>query len=140
MSTTETFAAVRVCSIAILAGEVLQADAVSAGNGMVVDWRTVKSGETLQEGADAFDTAQLFVALVGPDAALRSVASWVVEPAPLVRVQPTIHAYMQASNGGRRRTFDVGGFQIMVEPHEDDLAQAEFTAKLVAICAENFCS
>ncbi len=32
---------------------------VTAGNGMVIDWRMTKSGETMREGADAFDAAHL---------------------------------------------------------------------------------
>ena len=36
--------------------------------------------------------------------------------------------YMQGSNGGRRRSFKVGDFAILVEPHEDDDRQRAFTA------------
>lgn len=49
----------------LLAGRVLQACEVSAGNGKVIDWRDVRSGELLLDEADAFDTARLFVHLVG---------------------------------------------------------------------------
>jgi hypothetical protein len=52
---------------------VLQIEGVSAGRGIVIDWREVKSGETLQTDADAFDTAQLFVALVGVTVALAAL-------------------------------------------------------------------
>lgn len=31
-----------------------------------------------------------------------------------------ISAYMPAANGGRRRSFEVDGIQVYVEPHEDD--------------------
>ena len=68
-----TFPAVRACTLAIFRGAVLQASGISAGRGTVIDWRTVKSGETLAEGADAFDAAHLFVSLVGPEVA-RAVA------------------------------------------------------------------
>lgn len=81
---SDTFNAVRACAISLLAGDVLQADLVSAGNGIVIDWRTVRSGETLQSGADAFDTAQLFVALVGVDAAFRAVGQRASDPEPPV--------------------------------------------------------
>ncbi len=135
-STNSTFEAVRACAIAFLAGKILQVDDVSAGNGIVITWRTVRSGETLQVGADAFDTAQLFVAIAGPEAALRAVAlDRDIEPAPPVRVAPRVHAFAQTANGGRRRTFDVGDFTVVVEPHEDDAAQARFTERLAALCA-----
>lgn len=131
----DTYAAVRACSIAILAGAILQIDQVSAGNGKVIDWRTVRSGETVQADASAFDTAQLFVALVGPAAALCAVErNRNVAPAPPVRVAPTVHAFAQASNGGRRRTFQASGFTIVIEPHEDDAAQAAFAGRLASLC------
>ncbi len=130
-----TFAAIRACAIVLLAGNVIQAGHVSAGNGKVIDWRTVRSGELLQDGADSFDTAQLFVGLVGPDAAVLATADFEIEPASPILIQPRIHAYMQASNGGRRRTFDTGDFTVVVEPHENDAAQANFTARLAALCA-----
>jgi hypothetical protein len=52
----------------ILAGEVLQAGSVSAGRGLVIDWRTIRSGEIVDDGGDSFDQAHLFVALAGPEA------------------------------------------------------------------------
>jgi hypothetical protein len=124
---TDIFAAVRACSEALLAGAVLQIDGVTAGNGSVIDWRAVKSGETMQEGCDAFDTAQLFVAIVGTVAALETV----IAPAEA----PTITAFCETANGGRRRSFEFEGFKIMVEPHEDDAAQAAFTARLASLLA-----
>lgn len=136
MNNNDTFSAVRACAIALLAGSVLQVEHVSAGNGMVIDWRTVRCGETLQEGADAFDTAQFFVSLVGPDAALLAVSGLDIEAVAPVRVQPRVHAYMLQANGGRLRSFEVGGFKVMVEAHEDDVAQAEFTARLAELAAE----
>lgn len=60
-------------SRALLRGRTLHAEDVTAGNGKVIDWRTTKSGNELQIGADAFDTARLFLTLVGEDAALESV-------------------------------------------------------------------
>ena len=52
--------------------------------------------------------------------------------------KPKIVAYMNVNDLGRRRSFKVGAFTVMVEPHEDDKAQAEFTKKLaeaaVLIC------
>lgn len=51
--------------VALLGGEVLHASDLSAGKGSVIDWRTVKSGEILLEGADAYDTAVTFVSLAG---------------------------------------------------------------------------
>lgn len=68
-----TFAAVRACALVLLTGAVLQVEDVTAGGGMVVDWRTVRSGETLVIDADPFDTAALFVVMVGV-AALDDVA------------------------------------------------------------------
>lgn len=136
MSNHDTFTAVRACAIALLSGLVLQVEHVSAGNGAVIDWRTVQSGETLQEGADAFDAAQLFVALVGPEAALAALPGSDIEPPPTVRMPPRVHAYMQQANGGRLRSFEVGAFKVLVEAHEDDAAQAAFTARLAALAAE----
>jgi len=54
---------------------VLHASNVSAGNGSVIDWRSVKSGESLLENADAFDTAIAFQAAVGTWAALDSIGA-----------------------------------------------------------------
>ncbi len=133
-----TFAAVRACALAILAGAILHASDVTAGNGVVVDWRTERSGATLATEADPFDAAQLFVALVGPEAALSSLED-VPTPAP----EPTpiatrISAYcIIAGVGGRRRSFDAPqGFTVYVEPHEEDAVQAAFTARLAAFCDE----
>lgn len=58
---------------ALLEGRVLQIHEVSAGNGLVVDWRTVRCGETLVADADAFDAALVFVSTVGPATALEAV-------------------------------------------------------------------
>ena len=135
---SDNFSAVRACVIAILAGAILHAGNVSAGNGQVIDWRTVRSGETLQEGADAFDVAQLFVALVGPDSALRAIDGRDIEPASPVQTKPVVHAYMMQANGGRLRSFEAFGFRVMVEAHEDDAAQAAFTERLAAMCADKF--
>ncbi len=134
MSTT--FAAVRACALAILAGGILHASDVTAGNGVVVDWRTVRSGATLTTEANPFDAAQLFVALVGEDAALSSLEE---EPSPAPDPTPIptrVYAYAIDSNcGGRRRTFEARqGFKVLVEPDADDAAQAAFTAKLAAFC------
>jgi hypothetical protein len=139
--TTEatTFAAVRACVIVLLTGAVLQVMGVSAGNGIVIDWRTVRCGEVLVTCADAFDVAQLFVALVGPDAATLAASRDVdIEPAPTPPpMVPRVHAYMVDSGiGGPRRSFEApGGFRVYVEPHEDDAGQAAFAAKLAEFCA-----
>jgi hypothetical protein len=137
-TSTETFPAVRACAIAMLAGRVLQVDGVSAGRGRVIDWRTVKSGETLQSHADAFDTAQLFVALVGAERAL-SLFDESVEPPPAPPTVPRVTAYMIDPNcGGRRRSFEATkfGFRVYVEPHENDAAQAAFTEQLAALAEQ----
>lgn len=52
---------------------------------------------------------------------------------------PKISAYMNVNNAGRRRSFKVGAFTVMVEPHEDDRAQAEFTEKLAVAASEMTC-
>ena len=67
-------AAVWACSVAILDGEILHASDVTAGNGLVIDWREVKSGEIMDKQGDSFDSAYLFVWLVGVDAAQMAVA------------------------------------------------------------------
>jgi hypothetical protein len=60
-------------AIALLQGEVLQVSEVTAGNGLVIDWRTVRCGETIITDGDAFDCAYLFLALVGDEAAERAL-------------------------------------------------------------------
>lgn len=130
--TPTLFDAVRACSIALLSGTVLHACDVTAGNGKVIDWRTVKSGEELCPGGDAFDTAYLFVALVGSEAALAAATrdrdiEPALAPAPL---PPRVHAYAPNGSGARRRSFDVGPFTVYVEPSDDDAAQATFTEAL----------
>lgn len=125
---------VQAVAVAMLGGVVVQAAGVSAGHGKVIDWREVKSGWTMLDGADAYDTAQLFVDLVGVNAALEALAKHGmilreehdndVQPK---REVPKVHAYMQMQNGGRQRSFDVGEFSVMVRNHEDDVAQAAFT-------------
>lgn len=131
LSASETFPAVCACAIALLAGAVLQAAGVSAGNGRVIDWRTEKCGDEIQTGGDPFETAQLFVTLVGPDVAL--AATEVAPSEPFASPPPVITAFMQASNGGRRRHFTIGAFDVYVEPHEDDAAQAAFTLALATL-------
>lgn len=117
-----TFEIIRSCALALLSGTVLQTAGVSAGNGIVIDWRTVTSGETLQTDGDAFDTAQLFVALVGVDAASAVLA---------VELPAEVAEYARNHAGARRRSFTAGPFTVMVEPHnDDDRTQAEFTRRL----------
>ncbi len=67
-----TFAAVFAASAAMLRGEVLHARNVTAGLGILVDWRHVKSGETVLVDADPFEVAALLVELVGPSAVLEA--------------------------------------------------------------------
>jgi hypothetical protein len=135
VSAEGTYEAVRACAVLLLTDAVLQIGGVSAGRGQVIDWRTVKSGETLQDGADAFDTAQLFVTLVGPAAAL-SVCHDVPWAPPIPEPAPRVVEFMASYNGGRRRQFGVGRFTVVVEPHEDDDAQAAFTSALARIAVE----
>jgi hypothetical protein len=130
-----TYNAVRACAVALLAGAVLNCAGVTAGCGLVIDWRTVKSGETLQAGADAFDTARLFVSLVGDDLALTCAGGDAPEPPPVPAMPVRISAYMPNHDGARRRSFDVGPYRVYVEPHEDDAAQAAFTARLALFAA-----
>lgn len=124
---------VQAVAIAMLGGAVVQAAGVSAGNGKVIDWREVKSGWTMLDNADAYDTAQLFVDLVGIDVSLEALAKHGMVlgeergDAQPKREVPKVHAYMQMPNGGRQRSFDVGEFSVMVRNHEDDAAQAAFT-------------
>ncbi len=137
-----TYDTVRVCALAILRGRVLQAGGVSAGRGSVIDWREVRSGETLQTGADAFDTAQLFVTLVGENAALQSHLADVMvapepPPPPFVPPPPRITRWgTNSDHRGHDRSFDVGEFSVTVRRHEDDAAQAQFTERLAAAAQE----
>lgn len=129
-----SYEAVRVCAIALLAGAILQAEGVSAGRGIVVDWRTIRSGETLVQGADAFDAAQLFVSLVGEDVAVSSVKSDVSDVPVFEAPAPRVNEFMKNESGARRRSFDAGPFHVIVEPHnDDDAAQAAFTQRLARL-------
>ena len=130
---TDLYPAVRVCALALLGGEVLQASKVSAGRGTVIDWRHVKSGEIVCEG-DAFDTAHAFVTLVGEKSAL-SAAIVGPELAPLPH-RPEVTAWMRTPSG-RGRSFDVGPYHVNVHvsADEDDAAHAAFTEKLAALAA-----
>ena len=67
------FDAVSAVSRALLGGRVLQTKDVSVGNGMIVDWRDIRCGETIAAGLDPFDGASLFVELVGTKAAESAV-------------------------------------------------------------------
>lgn len=125
MSAHETFGAVQACAERLIAGAVLHAADVTVGRGVVIDWRTVRSGETVQEGGDTFDAAQLFVALVGPDAALAACG---------VESEPTVTAFAPNHAGARRRAFNALGFRVYVEPHDDDdAAQEAFTRWLAGL-------
>ena len=62
-----------IVSAELLRGAILAVNDVTAGRGQVVEWHAVKSGQTLLEGADAFDVATLFLKLVGTHAALQAV-------------------------------------------------------------------
>ena len=121
----ETYEAVRHCTVELFAGKIVQAAGVSAGNGSVIDWRSIPSGETLQTNGDTFDTAQLFVTLVGPEAAMRGGGA------------PEITAWMRDQNGRRRRSFDAQGMHVTVESidHDDEL-QAWFTHELAKAAAD----
>jgi hypothetical protein len=139
IATITTYTAVRACSIAMLAGTVLQVCDVSAGNGSVIDWRTVSSGETLLDGADAFDAAHLFVELVGPEvahmAATRDME--IAPPPPEPEPEPEITTWMRTPNG-RARTIEVGVFRITVDAigsNVDGDAQDEAHATFVVALA-----
>jgi hypothetical protein len=120
----EAYEAVHHCAVELLAGKVVQAAGVSAGNGSVIDWRSVKSGETVQTNRDAFDTARLFVSLVGPEAAMCGGGT------------PEITAWMADQNGRRRRSFDVGGMHVTTETNDgEDLAEW-FTHELAKAAAD----
>jgi hypothetical protein len=121
----ETYEAVRYCAVELHTGKIIQAAGVSAGNGSVIDWRSVKSGETLQTDCDVFDTARLFVALVGPEVAMRGEGV------------PEIAAWMRDQNGRRRRSFDAQGMHVTVESidHDDEL-QVWFTHELAKAAAD----
>ena len=68
-SSMNTYDTVLACSLALLRGHILNVDNVTARRGSVLDWRHVKSGETLMDGGTAFDVAYLFVQEVGVGAA-----------------------------------------------------------------------
>lgn len=120
----DTYEAIRYCAVELLAGKIIQAAGVSAGHGMVIDWRTLKSGETLQANGDTFDTARLFVTLVGPEVAMRGGGT------------PEVTAWMCDQNGRRRRSFKVGGVHVTTETLDgEDLAEW-FTTELAKVAAD----
>lgn len=135
MRTTD-YEAVRACALALLGGAVLKACDVTAGRGSAIDWREVRSGDLVQSDGDAFDTAYLFVSMVGNVAAMDAVECEVPPAVPAPVVQPRITAFMQAACGGRPRSFHVGEFTVIVEAHENDAAQAAFTQRLAARALE----
>lgn len=122
--------------IALLGGAVVQAVGVSAGHGKVIDWREVKSGWTMLDNADAYDTAQLFVDLVGVDASLEVLAKHGIvlgedrSDAQPNREVPEVVAYAPNARGERMCGFSFDGFRVSVQnswDNEDDVAQAAFT-------------
>lgn len=60
-------------SALLLSGVIVHGPSVTVGRGIVVDWRTIKSGEEVGSGLDPFEAAHLFVSLVGIDAANAAV-------------------------------------------------------------------
>ena len=52
-------------AIALTNGAVFEVNEVTAGKGLVIDWRIVKSGQTILENADAYDVAITLVGLAG---------------------------------------------------------------------------
>lgn len=48
---------------------------------------------------------------------------------------PKITAFCPNHANARRRSFRIGEFTVLVEPHEDDKAQEEFTRKLAEAAA-----
>ena len=75
ISPPSPFAAVFVVARELVLGRTLHSDGVSVGRGRLIDWRVTRAGDILLGGADAYDLANLFVALVGPDAARKSAAA-----------------------------------------------------------------
>jgi len=61
--------AVFACSVALICGRVLQARDVTVGNGLLIDWRFVKSGQEIANDLEVYDAASLFVEMVGPSTA-----------------------------------------------------------------------
>lgn len=141
-----------VCRI-LLSGIVLQAHGVSAGNGRLIDWRDVPSGEELFVG-DAFDIAQTFVAIVGEAAAegvcLRVYLDGKIETRTaeetmpsLVAPEPQITAFRANEHGKRARSFWTGGeaakgWEVQIPaPYTDitDEQGAEFARRL-AVAAQ----
>lgn len=106
--------AVDLCAAAILGGRVLQAEGVSAGNGIVIDWRAVRSGEATT--GDVFDVARVFVALVGDDAAIAALKNENSAGAAL----PKITAWPIQPNRSRIRGFRFGRFSVSVQADNAD--------------------
>jgi hypothetical protein len=136
---TETYDAVRACALAVCAGRIVKANGVTAGRGIVVDWREVRSGEHVLADADAFDVAQTFVALVGVEGA-RAAVDGVEDAEPIALPPPEITAWRPNEHGQRARSFEVGRFKVTVESKaygEDDEGEAAaFTERLAALAAE----
>lgn len=133
-----TYPTIRACALILLTGAVLQTvtpdGAVTAGKGQIIDWRTVRSGETVRVDGDAFDTAQLFVAMVGVEAAERA-ADPLSEPPP-----PEVTTFQADEHGFRVRQFTVGGVRVRVEGLSwlggTDTEAEAFTERLAALAFE----
>lgn len=64
--------AIFACSVALFNGRTLQARDITVGNGLLIDWRFVKSGEEIANNLEIYDAACLFVELVGPSTAVEA--------------------------------------------------------------------
>lgn len=82
MSEPTNYETIAACSAALLRGKALQACEVTAAAGMVIDWRTEQSGETVLVDGDAYEVAALFAALVGNEVALAAAAATAVSTWP----------------------------------------------------------
>ena len=123
--------AVWAAAVVLLGGAILQAGNVSAGNGRVIDWREVKSGETLMDDGDAFDVAYLFVALVGEEIALATIEE-PGEPPAEPRERAHVVTWTMDAPGRRARSIYVGGFEVVVKARLDENNELHegFTSRL----------
>ena len=129
------------CSVALLSGEILKTQYLTACSSKLIDWESVRSGVELLNGADAFEVARLFVQLAGSDLAEKAIVRALdVVPVPPTEdrssVEPEVHAYMVMPCGGRNRMFEAGRFRVLVDAYEDDAAQERFTRALAKAAAE----
>jgi hypothetical protein len=119
-------------AVRLLAGVILHAHTsegvVTVGRGKLIDWRSVKSGEEVEPSdGSAADFAQLFVALVGVEAADVALGGERAAPPGFVPPKPVITTYAPMASGMRRSQVELGGCVVLVTPEGEFGTEQEGT-------------